>query len=97
QRTGFVEQLKRLRAITFSGYRGGTMNRRLKEAAIIFIVVLAGAQLVRPDRANPATNARHTIQADAGTASGLAAVVDRSCRDCHSNGNLELLFLGGKP
>ncbi|PYR96440.1 MAG: hypothetical protein DMG12_26280 [Acidobacteria bacterium] len=64
------------------------MNRRLKHAAIIFIVVLAAAQLVRPERANPATDASHTIQAEAGTASGLVAVLDRSCRDCHSNGTV---------
>ena len=64
------------------------MNRRLKQAAIIFIVVLAAAQLVRPERANPATDASHTIQAEAGTASGLVAVLDRSCRDCHSNGTV---------
>ena len=64
------------------------MPQRLKQAAIIFIVVLAAAQLVRPERANPATNASHTIQAEAGTASGLVAVLDRSCRDCHSNGTV---------
>ena len=64
------------------------MPQRLKHAAIIFIVVLAAAQLVRPERANPATNASHTIQADAGTASGLVAVLDQSCRDCHSNGTV---------
>ena len=64
------------------------MNRRLKQAASIFIVVFAAAQLVRPERANPATDASHTIQAEAGTASGLVAVLDRSCRDCHSNGTV---------
>jgi len=64
------------------------MNRRLKHAAIIFIVVLAAAQLVRPERANAATEASHTIQADVGTASGLVAALDRSCRDCHSNGTV---------
>jgi hypothetical protein len=61
------------------------MKRRLKQAAFILVVLLAAAQLVRPERANPATDANHTIQAEAGTASGLAAVLDRSCRDCHSN------------
>lgn len=64
------------------------MNRRLKHAAIIFIVVLAAAQLVRPERANPATDASRTIQAHVGPASGLVAVLDRSCRDCHSNGTV---------
>jgi hypothetical protein len=61
------------------------MNRRLKQAAIVFIVVLAAAQLVRPERANPPTDASRTIQAHRGTANGLWAILDRSCRDCHSN------------
>jgi hypothetical protein len=61
------------------------MSRRLKHAAVIFIVVFAAAQLVRPERANPPTDATRTIEAHAGTANGLGAVLDRSCRDCHSN------------
>ena len=61
------------------------MGRRVKQAAVVFVVVFAGAQLFRPDRANPATDAGRTIQAQAGTTRELAAVLDRSCRDCHSN------------
>ena len=61
------------------------MSRRLKQAAVVFVVVVAAAQLVRPERANPTTDATRTIQAHAGTTSELAAVLDRSCRDCHSN------------
>jgi heme-binding protein len=64
------------------------MKKRLTQAAIIFIVVLAAAQLIRPERANPATDASRTIHANVGTASGLVAVLDRSCRDCHSNGTV---------
>lgn len=60
------------------------MRKRLKQAAVVFVVVFAAAQLVRPGRANPPTDATRTIQAHSGT-SGLAAVLDRSCRDCHSN------------
>ena len=60
------------------------MSRRLGQAAIVFILVFAAAQLVRPERANPATDVSRTIQAHA--ASGrLAAVLDRACGDCHSN------------
>jgi hypothetical protein len=55
------------------------MSRRLKQAAVVLIIVFAGAQLVRPERANPATDARRTIQAHMGTASGLVAVLDRAC------------------
>src|SRR5215831_6262860 len=61
------------------------MSRRLKQATIVFVVVLAAAQLVQPSRANPPTDARRTIQAQAGM-NGLGTVLDRSCGDCHSNG-----------
>ena len=61
------------------------MSRRLKQAAIVLVVVFAAAQLVRPGRANPPTDANRAIQAHMPTGSGLVAVLDRSCRDCHSN------------
>jgi heme-binding protein len=61
------------------------MSRRLKQAAVVLVVVLAAAQLIRPERANPATDVHHTIQSQVGTTSGLVAVLDRACRDCHSN------------
>lgn len=61
------------------------MRRRVKQAAVVFVIVFAAAQLIRPERANPATDAARTIQAHPGTTSELAAVLDRSCRDCHSN------------
>ena len=61
------------------------MSRRLRQAAVVFIIVFAAAQLVRPDRVNPTTDASRTIQAHVGTTSELATVLDRSCRDCHSN------------
>jgi hypothetical protein len=61
------------------------MRSRLKQAAVVFAVIIAAAQFVRPDRSNPATEASRTIRAHVGTASGLPAVLDRSCRDCHSN------------
>ena len=61
------------------------MSRRMKQAGVVFVVVFAAAQLVRPDRRNPATDATRTIQAQVGTSTGLVAVLDRSCRDCHTN------------
>ena len=59
--------------------------RRLKQAALVFVVALAAAQLIRPDRTKPTTEESRAIRAHVGTASGLVAVLDRSCRDCHSN------------
>jgi Haem-binding domain len=64
------------------------VSRRLKQAAIVLVVVFAAAQLVRPERTNPATDPNRTIQAHIGTASGLVPVLDRACRDCHSNGTV---------
>jgi len=61
------------------------MSRRLKQTTLLVVVVVAAAQLVRPDRGNPPIDQNLTIEAQAGTASGLAAVVNRSCRDCHTN------------
>src|SRR5262245_35543003 len=60
------------------------MSKRLGQAAVVLLVIVAAAQLVRPSRANPATDARRTIHAYE-TTSGLATVLDRSCGDCHSN------------
>jgi hypothetical protein len=66
-------------------FRGGAMSRRLKQAAVVFVLVFVAAQFVRPERANPATDVSRTIQAHVGTATGLVAVLDRACSDCHSN------------
>lgn len=61
------------------------MNRRLKQAAVVLVVAFAAAQLIRPQRTNPPTDESRTIQAQAGTATGFVAVLDRACSDCHSN------------
>jgi len=61
------------------------VSRRLKQAAIVLIVLFAAAQVVRPGRANPPTDPSRTIRAHAGMAAGVADVLDRSCGDCHSN------------
>ena len=60
----------------------------MKRAAFVLaviVIVFAGAQLVRPGRANPAIEPGHTIQARVGTSSELVAVLDRACSDCHSS------------
>ncbi|KAB2969044.1 MAG: hypothetical protein F9K18_01940 [Thermoanaerobaculia bacterium] len=61
------------------------MSRRMRQAAVVLVVVFAAAQLVRPERRNPATDATRAIQAHAGTSNGLVAVLERACRDCHTN------------
>jgi len=65
------------------------MGRRLKRTAAVLVVGLialfGAAQLYRPDRTNPSIDAARTLQAQVGTTSPLAAVIERSCADCHSN------------
>lgn len=61
------------------------MSRRLKQAAVAFVVVFAAAQLVRPERGQPATGATRAMSSQPGTSSALAAVLARSCGDCHSD------------
>lgn len=61
------------------------MWRRLGTAGAVFVVVFAGAQLVRPGHANPAIDPAGTIDSQVGSASALPAIVQRSCGDCHSN------------
>ena len=59
------------------------MNRRFTHVAIGLVAAFAAAQLVRPSRANPPTDPAHTIGAHAGR--DVSAILERSCRDCHSN------------
>jgi heme-binding protein len=61
------------------------VSKRLKQAAVVLVIIFAAAQLVRPGRDNPPTDPGRAIQAHVGTTSGLAAVLDRSCNECHSN------------
>lgn len=61
------------------------MKKLLKRAAVVFVIVFAAAQLVRSEHTNPATDASHTLRAQFGSANSVVTVVDRACRDCHSN------------
>jgi hypothetical protein len=61
------------------------MSRRWKQAAVVLAVLLAAAQLIRPDRTNPPIDESRTLQAHLGTAGELIPVLDRACADCHSN------------
>jgi len=46
-------------------------------------VVLVAAQFVRPNRANPPVQPAHSLLAK--SPPEVRAILDRSCRDCHSN------------
>src|SRR5438046_6378282 len=53
--------------------------------AIVLVGLLLIAQFVRPARTNPPLDESQTIQARTQMTPQVAAILDRSCRDCHSH------------
>lgn len=51
----------------------------------ILIVMFAALQLVRPERTNPPVDPSSRIDAHVAVPPDVAAILERSCRDCHSN------------
>jgi cytochrome c551/c552 len=62
-----------------------TILRILKWIAIGLIVVFLGIQFVRPARTNPPVDESQTIFARTQMTPEVNAILDRSCRDCHSH------------
>jgi len=60
-----------------------SLPRPIRWALIVFVVVFAGMQAVQPDRTNPPVNAAHSLLSKA--TPEVRAVLERSCRDCHTN------------
>ena len=61
------------------------MRRVLKATAVLLLLVFAGAQFVRPERVNPAPIAGRSLEEHTRVPPEVAAVLKRSCMDCHSN------------
>ena len=64
------------------------MRKHLKAAAIVAAVLVAATiagQDVAPAGARRPVDSSHSIQAQPGTPAALAAVLTRSCGDCHSS------------
>ena len=59
--------------------------RILKWVAIVLVVALVGIQFVRPARTNPPVDKSQTIEAFTQMTPEVTSILDRSCRDCHSN------------
>lgn len=57
----------------------------LKWALIALAVIFAALQFIRPARTNPAIDETRTINARMTVPPEVAAILDRSCNDCHSN------------
>jgi hypothetical protein len=59
------------------------MPRTIRWAFVVFVVAFAAVQFARPDRTNPQTAPSASLQAV--TPPNVKAILDLSCRDCHSN------------
>ena len=57
----------------------------LKRAACVSVAVAVGIQFVRRARTNPATDTSRTLFARTQVPPLTAEVLQRACRDCHSN------------
>jgi cytochrome c551/c552 len=62
-----------------------TILRVVKWIVSVLIVVFLGIQFVRPARTNPPVDESQTIFARTQMTPQVAAILERSCRDCHSN------------
>jgi hypothetical protein len=61
------------------------MRRLVRYAFIILVVAFIAAQFVPVDRTNPAIDQKKTIENAMGLPPHVKTLIDRSCKDCHSN------------
>lgn len=64
------------------------MRKLLKITKIVIIalvILFVGIQLKRPARTNPASDESQSIEAHTQITPQVKDILDRSCRDCHSN------------
>ena len=59
--------------------------RKLKFLIIGLALLFALAQLIRPELANPPVDPAERIEASVAIPENLAAILKRSCNDCHTN------------
>jgi hypothetical protein len=52
---------------------------------VVLVILFAGIQFVRPARTNPGSDPAAALTAVTAVPPAAAAILDRSCRDCHSN------------
>jgi hypothetical protein len=61
------------------------MRKLVRWVVVIAVLAAASIQFVRPARTNPQTDPGRTLTALMSVPPDAAAILDRSCRDCHSN------------
>jgi hypothetical protein len=61
------------------------MIKLLKWTVVALALIFVALQFIRPARTNPPVDETRTIQAHARLTPQVAAILDRSCNDCHSH------------
>lgn len=61
------------------------MKKIFKWAGIVLLVLFAGAQFIRPSMENPASDESLFYVNHLAVPSDIAAIITRSCLDCHSH------------
>ena len=61
------------------------MKKVFKWSVVVLALAFVGAQFYRPDRTNPAVDERKTLRANTQMTPEVAAIFERSCKDCHSS------------
>lgn len=61
------------------------MKKILKIAAILLALGIIGIQFSRPERVNPPIVESETLEANLVVPGDVAVILERSCKDCHSN------------
>src|SRR5437868_13257121 len=61
------------------------MRKLLKWTVIVGVILFAALQFTNPARTNPPVDPAQTIEAHTQMTPQVAAILDRSCNDCHSN------------
>lgn len=59
--------------------------RTVRSVVVVVVIVFLSLQVRQPDRANPASDPAAAIDRRLPVPAGVKAILDRSCRDCHSN------------
>jgi hypothetical protein len=61
------------------------MKKLVKIAAVLLAAGIIGLQFIRPERINPLVVEAETLEAATAVPADVRAIIERSCRDCHSN------------
>jgi hypothetical protein len=61
------------------------VRKVLRHGSILLLLLLVGIQLIRPERTNPVVDPSRRLTAIHTVPPEVASLLDRGCRDCHSN------------